>query len=523
MGPNVRLAILVVLVAGAVALVYFLLRPEAVAPVVEPVASISDEAAEEDGPEPGEAWHTEGPDAGRSLAPTGGREGRERRSSGRGRVEGFVTEESGTAVAGASIRIERIDWEANELPGAEPFVQTAVSDDEGGFLFERLPLGRYALVASRESRSAVEYGELTREEYTRSIRLILREAGAVSGTVRDATGAPVARAVVYPHHRESERPADHLRAAALRGETDDDGAFSLADIPVGEWKLCARAEGYAPLITDFLPVPGSGYELTLGTGGSVSGRVVDAGTGAPVSDIEVVLTSEEGERDRHEAVTDDEGRFAVARVRPDEYTLGIDDEFRVLTGDAPKTNVVEGEEVSDVELRVVEGGVIAGRVYDADTGAGVADVDLTAFTEDDGPNRSEIRTDASGRYRITGLGDARYYVMPQRTPGYGSPGWFEQKQVAAKPGQTVDGVDFALSRGVRIAGRVVDNSGRPVEGARVEGITDMGQQRRTAVSGGNGAFEVAGLRATTSLQVMARKAGFASGRLGPMDLPDAGF
>src|SRR5690606_14161982 len=114
MGPNVRLAILVVLVAGAVALVYFLLRPEAVAPVVEPVASISDEAAEEDGPEPGEAWHTEVPDAGRSLAPTGGREGRERRSSGRGRVEGFVTEESGTAVAGASIRIERIDWEANE-------------------------------------------------------------------------------------------------------------------------------------------------------------------------------------------------------------------------------------------------------------------------------------------------------------------------------------------------------------------------------------------------------------------------
>ena len=74
-------------------------------------------------------------------------------------------------------------------------------------------------------------------------------------------------------------------------------------------------------------------------------------------------------------------------------------------------------------------------------------------------------TDEDGRYRLTGVPAGNYTLAPS-TPqfvvatetSFGQPG----KSVTLGEGEEVTGLDFSLTRGAVITGRVTDADGRPV-------------------------------------------------------------
>ena len=111
---------------------------------------------------------------------------------------------------------------------------------------------------------------------------------------------------------------------------------------------------------------------------------------------------------------------------------------------------------------------INGRVITADTGNPIARAQVHVNSPALAKPRQAV-TDATGRYEITGLPAGRYKVSVSRLGfvalEHGQTRPFEPgRDLEVLDGQTIDGVNFALSRGGVITGRVTDHNGEPQAG-----------------------------------------------------------
>ena len=119
-------------------------------------------------------------------------------------------------------------------------------------------------------------------------------------------------------------------------------------------------------------------------------------------------------------------------------------------------------------------GRIIGRVVAADTGnpLGRARVQITSPAL--GSPR-QLTTDASGRYEAIGLGVGRYRISVTRLGfvplEYGQKQPFQPgRDLELLEGQTLDRIDFALSRGGVITGRITDHNGEPQAGIQMQAL-----------------------------------------------------
>src|SRR5688572_23516276 len=117
--------------------------------------------------------------------------------------------------------------------------------------------------------------------------------------------------------------------------------------------------------------------------------------------------------------------------------------------------------------------VIKGQVL-ATTGTPVRRAQVRAMSME-GRGGGVTNTDADGRYEIRELPAGRYSIgvtkggfvqgqYGQRRPG--EPG----TPIDLSDGQSADQVNFVLSRGSVIAGRIVDDGGEPVSGTTVSAV-----------------------------------------------------
>lgn len=146
----------------------------------------------------------------------------------------------------------------------------------------------------------------------------------VTGSVVDAeTRRPVQDAVVSV-------PA--LERTTL---TRADGAFTLVDVPAGTQILVVRRIGYAVLTrvatvrapaTDLrlelapVPLPLDGLDVTVASSAAVRGRIMNGGSGAPMPDVFVWLTTEE-----RGVTSDSTGAFVFADARPGPGVLQVEE------------------------------------------------------------------------------------------------------------------------------------------------------------------------------------------------------
>ncbi|MEJ2540568.1 MAG: carboxypeptidase regulatory-like domain-containing protein [Gemmatimonadota bacterium] len=166
--------------------------------------------------------------------------------------------------------------------------------------------------------------------------------------------------------------------------------------------------------------PGAVYAQGAPTG-RVVGTVVDSTTMQPLADAAVVLWDT-----RHRTVSDSLGRFAIDSVAPGTYSavffhtrLGI---LGVSAG--PRPVEVHSGRTAGVELAIpsshtieaaqcafaeVQGGTVVGQVTDPASGTGLPTVRVRfSWTEEDGEREArEVRSDATGWYRVCDLPRAR--------------------------------------------------------------------------------------------------------------------
>src|SRR5688500_2815927 len=137
-------------------------------------------------------------------------------------------------------------------------------------------------------------------------------------------------------------------------------------------------------------------------------------------------------------------------------------------------------------------GVLKGQVIASGTGAPVRRAQVRAMSNE-GRGGGVTSTDNEGRFEIKELAAGRYSVSAakggyttasfgQRRPG--EPG----TPIEVSDGQIAEKVNFVMSRGSVIAGRVVDGGGEPVAGATVTAMrfAFMSGTRRLVPGGSEG-------------------------------------
>jgi len=279
------------------------------------------------------------------------------------------------------------------------------------------------------------------------VELELRKGSTARGSVRDASGAPIAAARVT-----TEGAAPVLSDAA--------GGFVLDGVAPGAREVQVIHPDFAPATRrQSFPLGDGGHiDIRLDRGGTIQGTVTD-GDDAPVEGI--VISLDEGGAS---AATDAAGRYEVSRVptgpqRVRRTGSGTRDDFEVRS-----VEVAEGQTLT-VDFRL--GNILTGQLRRS--GAPVAGAFLSIARPDgwDSSPGGQVSfaaqtayTDAEGKYRLSGV-----------TAGWATLTMIDGSQEAHKL------VDVPAGREARmdvdlpdkpVRGRVVTESdGTPIAGARV--------------------------------------------------------
>lgn len=162
---------------------------------------------------------------------------------------------------------------------------------------------------------------------------------------------------------------------------------------------------------------------------AIVGRVLTADSGRPVKRARVSATG--AGRGNRSAVTDDQGRYQITDLAAGSYTVtasktGFVDtvygQRRPLQPGTPLT-LAEGQAATNVDLRLIRGGVITGRVGDED-GEPLARALVTIQRYQYVRGERQLtpaggdQTDDRGQYRVFGLPPGEYYVSAS-TAGLG--------------------------------------------------------------------------------------------------------
>jgi protocatechuate 3,4-dioxygenase beta subunit len=232
--------------------------------------------------------------------------------------------------------------------------------------------------------------------------------------------------------------------------------------------------------------------------GSIAGRVTLAGK--PAARVTVTLSSSDRSAQQSppaRTTTDEEGRFRLQALPAGSYSVGPHTPAFVASGETPlgqsgkSVALGDGEEVEGIDFALTKGGVITGRVTDAE-GRPIVEQYVNLMRVDERGRRMAIpslnpfmySTDDRGVYRVFGLIPGRYKVSVGDAPdsgmvriGFGGgtyprtfhPDIAEEARatvVEVSAGGEATGIDIKMgvaSRTFVATGRVVDaDTGKPL-------------------------------------------------------------
>ena len=345
------------------------------------------------------------------------------------------------------------------------------------------------------------------------VEIQLAVPATISGKIMNAAGEPIQNAetrlqyLVDSNRRPGESGIGLGRAIPLPPTTTDvNGEFVLRRLPQGATtNLEIQGPGYAQELHFTVPVGTEGLEFRLKPEGKIEGRLTYTDAGTPVKDASVACQGIYPTIGAGRTNADTNGNYLFTNLATGVYNLYLDKGPEGWTAVAKELiKVVEGETVSNVDLTLVQGGFITGRVTDRDTGEPIAN-HYIRFHDAARPKSQAAghgtATDENGVYRFHAApGQARIYVG---TSGYQAT---EQakKLVEVVEGETVV-VDFQLSKGIELIGQILTKAGEPVAGARITRARDW--HTEYGRSDESGEFTISGLQSGQNLSLKAEHSG----------------
>jgi len=378
-------------------------------------------------------------------------------------------------------------------PAAAPF-ETA-TDLAGRFRFARLPAGAYRLLVEAAGFPAAEQASVSAPSDGAAVR-VDGEGRSIVGRVT-AAGTPVAGARVLLAPDEGGPMRETVTRAgggfafgglgadryALRALTDTAASAPARAVEAREGQAAQEGQEAKD------GAEARSVRLELSPGRAVVGRVIDD-TGTALGDVPVRVETDgeaPGADPLPTLVTSDRAGSFTALVVPGGYRLSASRPGYLLRR-APAVDARGiGEPVKTV-LELVRGARVVGKVLDPRGGAaGGARVRCLASAIEDltvqtgplplaaeaaalpsgagralGTTRATV-ADRDGRFTVDDLIPGRYRVEV----AHGGAEPLRSDEFVLAPGERRDVGKLALRPGFPVTGRVVDESGSPIDGARV--------------------------------------------------------
>ncbi|MHC4860520.1 MAG: carboxypeptidase regulatory-like domain-containing protein, partial [Planctomycetota bacterium] len=379
-------------------------------------------------------------------------------------IVGVVVEaESGCPVPGARVtfggrrRFGFVCW----VNGPPPPIVHASTDEAGRFRIRNLPAGRRKLLIEASGR--VEATVTVEIPLGDPLRVELEPALRIEGVIRYADEK--APAGVWLRVEPLDQNPDDLesiyRHARLACTSGPGGDFVIRGLAPGRYIVKAKprrlsyAESDPFLASETAPVRAGDRDalLLLKKGLSITGRVVDD-EGEPVYCAEVTAS----ECYYWSDMTDEDGRFEIVGLTEGRYSLGVD-AFGFLVAEVPE---VEAGKDAGV-IRISRGLALAGVLVD-EAGRPLPGIELwvrgAGDPKDSGPSTAYGRTDAEGRFLLSGLAPGIYRL----STGPLGPVLLDAERIPAGSGD----LRIVGGEGVELAGTVVNEAGRPVADVGVQ-------------------------------------------------------
>jgi protocatechuate 3,4-dioxygenase beta subunit len=408
------------------------------------------------------------------------------------RVRGHVFDSDGAPVAGAVVASSRLGDGGGFRPRSADLVRSESiafwprTNAAGEFEFQALA-GNYDLAASAPGFQVAMLDDVAVAKSMDPLEFRLARGATIRGRVVRPGGAGVSGITIAILDSRPPRGEDAIT-------TGSDGAFTIADLPPGSWRLGFYKHEDLVSETATVTAPTDDFVLDLAPAGAVRGRVVDASSGAPVSRFQIYLIAAGGRGGRESRSTmrefnDHDGVFAFESVPFGPYELTAS-AAEYASAD-PVEVTVAGSDAGELRIGLARGVTLSGRVID-DSGRPVpgANIGVDHSADDAGASGKMMRpTDAvtgeDGEYQLAGLSPATVTVYAQK------PGWASARKQVDLSATTR--LDLTLNRGVTLSG-VVTSGGRGVSGAEVSAHSPvLNSESQSATTGASGDFTITGL------------------------------
>lgn len=393
--------------------------------------------------------------------------------------------ERGGAISGRTEFIDRPSTPAVILLAAQTvikgttFTKEIKTEATGQFFFTNLPYGTYNLYADSHGIVSEPKTDVpsVKDKPTRGVLVEVYEAAVVRGRVSNAeNNAPIGGAKVSV---QASYGMTTPKSRTFESVTDSHGEFEVRRLPSGVHVASASAENFMRTANGssaqtFTLQPGeekNDVALRLDHGGSVEGFVLDK-NGRAVRSAEVQLFAASGtsrpERfAKMKCNTDDTGYFKLwgfevsdrdqlyASAQKKGYTKTRSD---IITLTAKKPD-------GSTQIVLAAGGAVAGRVTDeAKMPVPGAEVKFVTNEFPGDPSSSQLvaYTASDGSYQVSNCTPGSARITVSRS------GFVQQgKDVQVTDAKLKSNVDFTLSKGFQITGRVATLEGDPIAGAKV--------------------------------------------------------
>jgi protocatechuate 3,4-dioxygenase beta subunit len=407
-------------------------------------------------------------------------------------VEGTVSDDAGRPVAGARVEVSSLGESNANL--------RAVTGADGHYRLGPVEPGAWSFTVEASGYVDMEESEERNlDAAMKPVDFTLLRAATVTGRVTDAEGRPLpGLELTFVRPTPPDVPWDEPQEGTW---TDAEGRFVLDAKEPGDYRIDISE---VPFIEASFPVraPSTDVHLTLRTGASVEGRVVDA-HGLPLEDFLVELQDPEGREElnlRRGGYTNKEGLFQLRGVEPGRYLLLATRAAKDLTRRVWRVVELRDGMRTRVVLRMEPERTLSGIVVDG-AGRAVEGAWVRAWTllkgapvwkregrhSHHGPPLG-VETGPDGRITLHGLTEAAYDVRVLKV-GYtldaahstGEPAGEEGSLLRVGAGTAE--MRIVLTRHPHVIGRLVGPDGAPLQSFRVNGSPQEAEDGAFAVAG----------------------------------------
>ena len=391
-------------------------------------------------------------------------------------LTGVVVDTQGIPVTGAVVLLHETRMRSgladalkkmDAIYEPETPLERRTTDKLGLFNFGEVKPGNYRIEIQAEGFATLQQPDVwVNPQGVRAVlRFVLGDPATLEVRVVDHEGSPLSGVLLSVQPQPDNKDLVVITQRTI-GVTDDDGRSSFDRLATGTYWVFAKIPGGLQTLQKDVVAPGS-IEIKLPRGSVLSGTVTRADDFQPVPGVGLTFI---GDGQYQIAESGADGKYTIGPLKEGRYTLLLGGTDLVLAPSMRESvKVGKGEQTWDISLAV--GAVIQGQVVDIANGKGIPGVWVSASTAPGfGSSIAGQKTDKEGRFRLSGvaLKKTKLFVTAYDHVVFGEQmaqvkdGW---ESIA--PGEEVAGVVIRMARRTRIAGRVLDEVGAPIAGARV--------------------------------------------------------